>query len=226
MNYQKVKSNDVIISNDYPVQETKVYVLGKRSIDILFSFIGIICLSPLFLIFKIYYSFGEIKGNMIFKQNRIGKNGQVFEIYKFRSMIVDAEKKLKEDKKLYQKYITNNYKLEPEEDPRITKFGQFIRKTSLDEIPQLFNVLKGDMSLVGPRPVVEEELKEYGTRTKHFLSVKPGVTGYWQVCGRSNIGYPERVDLELYYIDNRSLILDLKIIFKTIHLVLSKKGAY
>lgn len=126
-------------------------------------------------------------------------------------MIVDADEKLKANKVLYQKYLKNNYKLEPEEDPRITKLGRFLRKTSLDEIPQLINVIKGDMSLVGPRPVVEEELLEYGERKNEFLSVKPGITGYWQVSGRSNVGYPERVNLELYYVNNQSLLFDLYI---------------
>lgn len=141
-------------------------------------------------------------------------------------MIVNAEEKLKADKELYQKYLKNNYKLEPHEDPRITKLGRFLRATSLDEIPQLINVLKGEMSLVGPRPVVKEELEEYGVKVNEFLSVKPGLTGYWQVSGRSEVGYPERVDLELYYVYNQSLLLDIKIILKTIWIVLLKKGAY
>lgn len=141
-------------------------------------------------------------------------------------MIVKADEKLKADKELYEKYLRNNYKLEPHEDPRITNLGRFLRKTSLDEIPQLINVLKGEMSLVGPRPVVQEELKEYGVKVGEFLSVKPGLTGYWQVSGRSEIGYPERVNLELYYVYNQSLLLDIKIILKTVWMVLLKKGAY
>ena len=115
--------------------------------------------------------------------------------------------------------------MEPDEDPRITKIGRFLRETSLDELPQLINVLKGEMSLVY-RPVVEEELREYGNKVSHLLAVKPGVTGYWQVSGRSDVGYPERVDLELHYVYNQSIGLDLGIILKTIYLVLSRKGAY
>lgn len=141
-------------------------------------------------------------------------------------MAIDAEERLKSDTKLYTKYIANNYKLEPEEDPRITKLGKFLRKTSLDELPQFFNVLKGDMSLVGPRPVVKDELVEYGSRVNEFLSVKPGITGYWQVSGRSDVKYPERVNLELHYVYNQSLWFDIKILFLTCWTVLIRKGAY
>lgn len=198
----------------------------KRCIDILGALVGLIILLPVIIIFLFFYLFGENKGPVFFKQVRIGQSGKEFYIYKFRSMVVNAEEKLKSDKALYEKYIANNYKLEPHEDPRITKFGQLIRSTSMDELPQFINVLKGDMSLVGPRPVVREELKEYGDKTVDFLSVKPGVTGYWQVCGRSDVGYPERVELELHYVYNQSLLFDIKILIKTIVSVLAKRGAY
>ncbi|MEK5325867.1 sugar transferase [Aeribacillus sp. FSL M8-0254] len=200
--------------------------MTKRTMDIVGAIIGLILTSPLFLIISIFYLFGDSKGPIFFKQIRVGKNGKKFYIYKFRSMIVKAEEKLKADKELYEKYLRNNYKLEPHEDPRITNLGRFLRKTSLDEIPQLINVLKGEMSLVGPRPVVFEELREYGNRVNEFLSVKPGITGYWAVSGRSSIDYPERVNLELFYIYNQSLMLDLKIILKTFIGVISGKGAY
>ncbi|WP_251460283.1 sugar transferase [Weizmannia agrestimuris] len=205
---------------------SKVYATCKRSIDLVISFIALIILSPLFLFISVFYLFGENKGPLIFKQKRVGKNGELFYIYKFRSMIVDADKKLKENKVLYQKYIKNNYKLEPDEDPRITKLGSFLRKTSLDELPQLFNVLQGNMSLIGPRPIVQDELKEYGVKKDVFLSAKPGITGYWQVSGRSEVGYPERVDLELYYVYNQSIHLDIKIFLLTVWQVLLRKGAY
>jgi len=205
---------------------SRVYSITKRVIDIFGAIIGLILSSPLFLCISIFYLFGDSKGPIFFKQVRIGKHGEKFYIYKFRSMIVNAEEKLRADKELYQKYLRNNYKLEPHEDPRITNLGRFLRRTSLDEIPQLINVLKGEMSLVGPRPVVEEELKEYGSNVSKFLSVKPGMTGYWQVSGRSAVGYPERVDIELHYIENQSLLFDITILIKTVWEVLLKRGAY
>ncbi|MEH7249337.1 sugar transferase [Neobacillus niacini] len=194
--------------------------------DIFGATVGLLLTLPCLLVLSSFYFYGSNKGPIFFKQIRIGKDGKRFHIYKFRSMIVDAERKLKEDNILYQKYINNNFKLEQDEDPRITSFGKFIRKSSLDELPQFFNVLKGDMSLVGPRPVVLEELEEYGSKKTEFLSVKPGITGYWQVCGRSDVGYPERVDIELYYVYNKNLVLDIKILFKTVIQVVVRKGAY
>lgn len=194
--------------------------------DLVGALIITLLVLPIVLVILIAYLFEPKKGPAFFKQQRAGKSGQMFNIYKFRSMAIDAEERLKQEPALYKKYVENNYKLEPHEDPRITKLGAFLRKTSLDELPQVINVLKGEMSLVGPRPVVEPELEEYGRRVDDFLSVKPGVTGYWQVSGRSNVFYPERVDVELYYVFNRSLILDIKILLKTVLQVLIRKGAY
>lgn len=205
---------------------TKVEYFIKRVIDITGSIIGLILTAPIFFLIGISYLFEKERGPVFFKQRRVGWNGQIFYIYKFRTMVINAEKKLKENKLLYKKYVANNYKLEPYEDPRITKLGKFLRRTSLDELPQLINVLKGEMSLVGPRPVVEEELKEYKNKRNQFLSVKPGVTGYWQISGRSNVGYPERVELELYYVYNQSILFDIKILYKTFMVVLTNKGAY
>ncbi|MBK5348370.1 MULTISPECIES: sugar transferase [Bacillus] len=207
-------------------QPSSYYLLCKRVVDVFGAIMGLIVFSPIFLIIPFAYMRGEARGPVFFKQMRIGKNGNKFYIRKFRSMVVDAESKLKANEVLYKKYTENNYKLEPHEDPRITKIGRFLRETSLDELPQLINVLKGEMSLVGPRPVVEEELREYGNKAPHLLAVKPGVTGYWQVSGRSGVGYPERVDLELHYVYNQSIVFDFSIILKTIYLVLSRKGAY
>ncbi|MFC4769451.1 sugar transferase [Effusibacillus consociatus] len=197
----------------------------KRMMDVVLSSVGIVILLPGFLLLWILVKI-DSPGPAIFKQRRIGKDGVPFEIFKFRTMIANAEERLKGDPQLYQKYLDNNYKLEPEEDPRITKLGHFLRKSSLDEIPQLFNVLKGDMSLVGPRPVVKEELQEYKDRVNDFLSVKPGITGYWAVSGRSNVVYPERVDVELYYVYHQSLVLDIKILLKTVVTVLKRDGVY
>ncbi|WP_379970864.1 sugar transferase [Ectobacillus sp. sgz5001026] len=195
-------------------------------IDFIGACIGIVLLSPLFLVIALLIKWEDLQGPVFFKQKRIGKNGEFFYIYKFRSMITDAENTLKANRDLYEKYIQNNYKLEPHEDPRITRIGRFLRATSLDEFPQLINVFMGNMSLVGPRPVVTEELREYKDRIDEFLSVKPGVTGYWQVSGRSNVGYPERVGIELYYVYHQSLKLDISILCKTVLMVILRRGAY
>ncbi|MFB9330962.1 sugar transferase [Paenibacillus aurantiacus] len=198
----------------------------KRTLDVTGAFFGLIFLLPVMILIAILIKTNDPKGSVFFKQKRIGQHGNVFGIYKFRSMVSNAEERLKQDPALYAKYIANNYKLDQDEDPRITNIGRFLRKTSLDELPQLVNVLKGEMSLVGPRPVVKDELIEYGNRVSEFLSVKPGVTGYWQVCGRSDVGYPERVDLELHYVYHQSVFFDIKILFKTVWTVLLKRGAY
>lgn len=206
---------------------SKWYLISKRLIDILGSLMGIIICGILVIPFFIIYNFDKKnKGPMLFKQKRLGQYGHEFSIYKFRSMVVNAEEVLKKDGNLHKKYVENSYKLEPEEDPRITSFGRFIRKTSLDELPQFINVLKGEMSLVGPRPIIENELTEYKERADLFLSVKPGLTGYWQISGRSNVNYPERVEVELFYHQHQSLILDIKIIFLTVLQVIMRKGAY
>ncbi|MED4293007.1 sugar transferase [Priestia megaterium] len=207
-------------------KQSILYLVIKRAIDIIGALAGLMLTAPIFILISFMYLFGENKGPVFFGQVRVGQNGKMFKMYKFRSMIENAEQLLKSDKALYKKYLENNYKLEPEEDPRITNIGRFLRKTSLDELPQLINVLRGDMSLVGPRPVIEEELKEYNHRLIEFLNVKPGVTGYWQICGRSDVGYPERADLEFYYIDHQGFKLDIKILVNTIVLVVNRKGAY
>lgn len=202
------------------------YLFWKRLTDIVLSTIALICFSPIFLVVWIMTLFGENKGPLFFKQTRIGKNGRPFKIYKFRSMIVNADEILHANPELYQKYVDNNYKLEPEEDPRVTKLGHWLRKTSIDEIPQFINILRGEMSIIGPRPVVKEELVEYGDRVDKFLSVKPGAMGLWQASGRSNIGYPERCDMELSYVDQASYWFDIKIMFKNIISIFRSTGAY
>ena len=202
------------------------YLFFKRLFDISIALVGMIVLVIVTIILAIFYSFGKNKGKIFFSQERIGLNGKRFKIYKYRSMVENAEEILKKDQKLYKKYIENSYKLLPEEDPRMTRLGRFIRKHSIDEIPQFINILKGDMSFIGPRPVIEEELLQYGERASKFLSVKPGVTGWWQVSGRSEIGYPERCDMELYYVDNFSFKLDMKIFFLELKRIITKDAAY
>lgn len=207
-------------------KQSLTYLFFKRLTDIVLSLLALIGFSPVFLGVWIANRFGDNKGPLFFKQTRIGKNGKSFKMYKFRSMIVNADEILHSNIELYEKYVENNYKLEPDEDPRITKLGRWLRRTSIDEIPQFINILKGDMSIVGPRPVVKEELKEYGDRVDKFLSVKPGAMGLWQASGRSNIGYPERCDLELSYVDHASYWYDVKIMFKNIISIFKNTGAY
>lgn len=205
----------------------RVYQFEKRLLDIVASFLGMILLSPLFAVITLSIKFEE-NSSIFFTQYRIGHKGSYFKMYKFRSMKNNADEELRNNKKLYQKYINNGYKLETNEDPRITTIGKKLRKTSLDEIPQLFNVFKGEMSLVGPRPIIPEELEEYKreNRVSEFLSMKPGITGIWATSGRSQVNYPERVYLEIKYEGNCSILYDLKIIFKTFFKTIKKEGAY
>jgi exopolysaccharide production protein ExoY len=198
----------------------------KRIIDIVGALVGLILLTPFLCLIALLIKINDPKGTVFYRQLRIGHNSRMFTIIKFRSMVHNAEEHLKMNPALYEKYLSNNYKLESDEDPRITRFGRILRKTSLDELPQLINVLMGEMSLVGPRPVVREELEEYGERSIDLLSVKPGMTGYWQICGRSSVGYPERVDLELHYVYNQSIFFDIKILIRTVWIVLLRRGAY
>ncbi|KRM61378.1 undecaprenyl-phosphate galactose phosphotransferase [Paucilactobacillus vaccinostercus DSM 20634] len=203
-----------------------IYIGLKRVTDVVLSFVALLCFSPLFLIVLIVDSIGKNKGPVFYKQKRVGKSGEKFYIYKFRSMVVNAEEKLYSNKKLYAQYVANSFKLPDGEDPRITKFGSVLRKSSIDEIPQFINILKGEMSIVGPRPVVERELEYYGDRVDEFLSVKPGAMGYWQAMGRSTIEYPERCDVELYYVQHASLLFDVKIFFKNVISIFKGTGAY
>lgn len=223
---------------DYPTGVDKVekeiktnkkvlYKITKRAIDIIGAIIRIILLIPtIILVYIARKILKEDQGPLFYKQLRYGKNGKIFRLYKFRSMCINADKKLKE-------YLDNNEDAKNEfekthklqKDPRITKLGNFLRKTSLDELPQMINILKGEMSFVGPRPVISEEVEEYGVNKDKFLSVTPGLTGYWQVNGRSNTTYEERMLMELYYVENCSLWLDTKIFFKTFITVFKKEGA-
>ena len=194
----------------------------KRIMNLLCSFVGVIVLSPFFLIISIFIK-GTSKGPVFFVHERVGLNGKKFKLIKFRTMVNNAEEMIASFSPEQKKEWEENYKLK--DDPRITKIGKFLRRTSLDELPQLFNILKGDMSIVGPRPVVDEELNWYGDKKDKLLSVKPGLTGWWAVNGRSNVPYPERCDLELYYVDHISFSLDAKIILKTLGAIIKKDGA-
>ena len=197
----------------------------KRIIDLVGSFFGIIILGIPMLIVAILIKI-DSKGPVIFKQERVGMNGRRFKIYKFRSMVVDAEARKKDLEK--QNKVSGGFMFKIEDDPRITRIGKFIRKTSIDELPQLFNVLFGTMSLVGTRPPTVDEVEKYDTRHWRRLSIKPGITGMWQTSGRSEItDFEEVVALDTYYIDNWSIWLDIKIIIKTaVQLVVKRTGAY
>jgi len=198
----------------------------KRTFDMVCSTIGLVVLSPILLIVALLI-FIDNPGQVIFAHNRIGKGGNVFPCYKFRSMVINAQAKLEE-------YLQNNpaareewerdFKLK--DDPRITKIGAFLRKTSLDELPQLFNVVKGEMSLVGPRPIVAAEVERYSEYIGDYYLVRPGITGMWQVSGRSELDYQERVQLDSWYVRNWSLWIDITLLVKTVGVVLKRKGAY
>lgn len=202
----------------------KAYLVIKRVMDVLLSMIALFLLSPVFLILIILIKI-DSKGPAIFKQKRIGKNGQPIYIYKFRSMVDHAEDVLEqlmnENENIREEYLTNK-KLE--NDPRITRIGSFMRKTSLDELPQLINILKGDMTIVGPRPYLYREIEDM-IFYENIIKMTPGLTGLWQVSGRSNIGFKYRCELDNEYYKNRSLKTDIKIILKTVITVVKKDGA-
>ena len=222
---------ETIINNATTINNKKVKLYiekaVKRVIDIIAGLVGTILLIPITIgIYIARKILKEDDGPIFYDQLRIGKNGKYFKLYKYRSMVIGADEILKE-------YLAENEeaKIEFEKnqklrnDPRITKLGKFLRKTSLDEFPQFINILKGDMSLVGPRPIVDREVKLFGNKMKTVHSVRPGLTGYWAANGRSDTSYDERVDMEVYYAENFSLALDMKIIFKTIKSVIKKEGA-
>jgi len=187
------------------------YYFFKRIMDILCSLIGLILLAPLFLIVGIFIKL-ESKGPIIFSQERIGRHGHTFKMYKFRSMVVNAEE-LKEKLRCQNEMSGPMFKMK--DDPRVTKVGKFIRKTSIDELPQLFNVLKGEMSLVGPRPSLPKEVIKFDDWMMTRLEVKPGLTCYWQVSGRNDIDFEDWMKLDVRYVKERSTLVDIKLILKT-----------
>ena len=197
------------------------YGLIKRMIDIILSLIGIIITIPIFLIIGLFIKL-ESHGPILFSQKRVGLRGQEFKMYKFRSMVINAEE-LKERLKDQNEMSGPMFKMK--DDPRITKIGRFIRKTSIDELPQLINVLKGEMSLVGPRPSLPEEVKEFEPWMLKRLDVKPGLTCYWQVMGRNNIEFEEWMKLDIKYVNERNIWIDIKLIFKTFFVLFGDKNA-
>ena len=199
-----------------------LYKIVKRCFDFILSLLLSIIAFPFFLIIAILIKF-DSKGPVFFINNRVGKNGKRLPLLKFRTMVDGAEDMIKDFTPEQKKEWEENYKLE--HDPRITKVGRFLRKTSIDELPQLYNILVGQLSFVGPRPVTTDELEKYGDNKSKVLSVVPGLTGWWACNGRSNVSYEERMQLELYYVEHASIGLDIKIMFKTIGVVFTHEGA-
>ena len=222
-----MNETDIIINTDYsfPITKTKSgYLFFKRIFDIIFSLIACLFLIPLIIIIKIITLISGDTKTIFFKQKRIGKNGKNIYIYKFRTMIPNAPEVLNEllKQEKYKKQWEHNQKLT--NDPIITKIGKILRKTSLDEFPQFINVLKGDMTIIGPRPLVEGEIEAHNGNKFLYESVKPGITGWWACNGRSALSYKERLNLEYYYIRNQSFLLDLKCILKTINEVIIERS--
>lgn len=217
---EQINEKDVLlIETSY--KESEAYYYTKWLIDLLGSLLGLIILSPIMLITIIAIKL-DSKGPAFFTQERVGQNGKIFRMFKFRSMCVDAEAKLKDIK---HKNEMTGPMFKMKEDPRITKIGKIIRKTSIDELPQLLNVLRGEMSLVGPRPNLPSEVAKFKEHHKRKLMAKPGLTCYWQVSGRSNIDFEQWMELDIKYIEERSIWIDIKLIFKTVKVLIGDEGA-
>ena len=202
-----------------------LYLFIKRIFDIIVGLLGLIVLIPLIIFVKIAYILSGDFYTIFYSHKRIGKNGKEFRLIKFRTMVPKADKVLDDllkDPEYYEEYNVNK---KIKDDPRITKVGKILRKPSLDETPQFINILLGQMSLVGNRPYLPKEKEDMGKYFKDIVKTKPGLTGYWQTSGRSDISFERRLELEKYYSDNRSLLLDIKIMFKTVAVVIGAKGA-
>lgn len=220
---QSLIPKDIDIQGTYVdgCNKSNTYLFIKRIIDIIGALSGLVLMAPIMIIVGICIRL-ESKGPIIFSQERVGENGKLFKMYKFRSMVINAEQLLD---KLQEKNEMTGPMFKIKEDPRITKTGKFIRKTSIDELPQLFNVLKGDMSLVGPRPSLPREVIEFTNRQKLRLIAKPGLTCYWQVSGRNNIGFEEWMELDIKYIEERNTLTDIKLILKTFGVLFGDENA-
>lgn len=219
--YHSLKINNTISKDQ--IEKRVIYHSFKRIFDELLSIIAIVLLIPVFIITAILIKFDNPKGPIFYSQIRIGKNGHPFKMYKFRSMVVNADKKLKT---LLSQNDVKGAMFKMRSDPRITKVGRIIRKYSIDELPQLLNVLKGDMALVGPRPPLEREYADYTEFDKQRLMVAPGCTGLWQVTVRNSVGFHEMVLLDVEYIKKSSISFDLKILLKTFLIMVKPNNAY
>jgi lipopolysaccharide/colanic/teichoic acid biosynthesis glycosyltransferase len=201
----------------------KAYLMVKRTLDTLGALAGILLCLPIFIVLPILIKLEDPKGSVIFRQIRVGKDGRTFQMYKFRSMVSNSEELFKD---LLKKNEIDGAMFKIKDDPRITKVGKFIRKTSIDELPQLWNVLKNEMSLVGPRPSLPREVERYSSYDKQRMLVTPGCTGLWQVSGRNSLSFEQMVELDLHYIKHRSIWLDLKLIMKTVWVIIFPNDAY
>lgn len=221
MTKEAIRKDEFVLA---PTKQEPVYETAKRLLDIFVAIFGIVLALPFMLLIAIAIKL-EDGGPVFFVHSRVGQGGKSLSLYKFRSMVSNEEELINQLSDDQKAEFDRDFKLD--HDPRITKVGSFLRKTSLDELPQLINVVQGTLSVVGPRPVVRKELNKYGHGQDLFLSAKPGVTGYWQVNGRSDTTYEsgKRQEMELYYAANRSFALDVKILIKTVSVVLKGKGA-
>ncbi|AJD32670.1 exopolysaccharide biosynthesis polyprenyl glycosylphosphotransferase [Clostridium sporogenes] len=217
--HKNLEEDQIEYRSEY--SKTIMYFVTKRIIDILGSIIGLLLLSPILIITAIVIKL-DSKGPIFFIQERVGKNGEYFNMYKFRSMVIDAEEKLYQ---LKDKNEMSGPMFKMKNDPRVTRVGSFIRRTSIDELPQLFNVLKGEMSLVGPRPNLPREVIKFTDYQKDKLLAQPGITCYWQVMGRNNIDFEQWIELDVKYVRERSTWVDIKLIFKTVGLLLGDENA-
>ncbi len=224
-NTQTIDVIEINTKSKEKVKSKKLYFAVKRLFDILISLIGMVFIIPIALIVKISYIITGDFHSIFYRQKRIGKNGKKIYIFKFRTMVYNADEELKKLLKIkkYKEQWKQNQKLD--NDPRITKAGKVLRKLSLDEIPQFINVFIGDMSLIGPRPLVDGEIEEHDGNHEIYESVKPGITGWWAANGRSATNYEKRLELEYYYAKNCSISLDIKCIFRTIKALITRHGA-
>lgn len=222
---QEATVEELSISENKISIKNVIYHVIKKVFDMICAIIGCLILIPIALVVKVITLLSKDTKSIFYKQKRIGKDGRAIYIYKFRSMVPNADEVLKELLKnpIYKEEWDLNQKFE--KDPRITKIGNLLRKTSLDEVPQFINVLKGDMSMIGPRPLVEGELDNHSGNHYLYESVKPGITGWWAANGRSATTYEDRLSLEYYYVRNQSVSLDIKCIYRTIKAVINKTGA-
>jgi lipopolysaccharide/colanic/teichoic acid biosynthesis glycosyltransferase len=219
--YWEYRGPHIVSAFLWAIQERVFYELVKRTLDVVSAFILLLATAPLFALVAALVKCTST-GPVFYRHRRLGKDGREFWCVKFRTMVADADEQLRRNAELREQFDLN-FKLEC--DPRITRVGAFLRKTSIDELPQLLLVLRGDMSMIGPRPIVADELERYGAFKSKLLSVRPGLSGFWQACGRSTTSYTERVQMDMFYVDNRCVSMDLLLYLLTAVAVIRRSGA-